>query len=161
MGVALTGSMPRFPPAPIPTLVPQTKPSVPGLPPPTTPPTTPLEIPSPNVPQLVGGDHERKRPTTSCASNPTPYPPNTGPNPAIGMAPQATTNLPLNSAISSLPAKDPSTLPRSESPGRDEATDMFEVGRFASIVYPQRRWKGFTNYVATQPPPQQAPVSIP
>lgn len=166
MGVALTGSTPRFPLAPIPTLVPQAKPAGLGLGPPTPPLTTSPEISSTEVieanqPQPVGGYDGAKRPTVSRFSDPTPYPPCTAADAPTDTVPQPVTSLPINSTISSLPAHDPLSLLPSESPGRDEDTDMFEVGRFVSIVYPKRRWKGFTNNVGTQPPPQQAPECLP
>lgn len=163
MGATLTGSPPRFPLAPIPTLVPQAKPSVPAPGPPISPSIPSVERPSTegneaNLPQPVGGDDRVRRPTVSRFSDPTSYPTCTATDARTETVTLLVRSLPLNFRISTLPAQDPDSIQPSESPGRDEDTDMFEVGRFASIVYPQRRWKGFTNYVGTQiptPPPQQ------
>ncbi len=161
MGATLTGSTPRFPLAPIPTLVPQAKPSI--LAAPTSPLISSVETPATevievNIAQPVGGDDRVRRPTVSRFSDRTPYPTCTATDARTETVTLLVRSLPLNFRISTLPAQDTDSIQPSESPGRDEDTDMFEVGRFASIVYPQRRWKGFTNYVGTQvptPPPQQ------
>lgn len=158
MGVALTGSTPRFPLAPIPTLVPQAKSPVLGVEPSTTPLITSLQLPptegvEPDVHRQVGGG-EINSPTFSRFPDRTPYPLYTASDATTDMVPRPITSVPLNSTISSLPAQDPLPIPPTESLDRDESTAMLEVGRFASIVYPQRRWKGFTNEVGTQQPPR-------
>ena len=152
MGVVLTGSAPRFPLAPIPTLVPQAKPSTVGLEPPTPSLMTTLdgnpttEVIDANICHSVGGIDGTNGPTISHFSGPTPYPSHTN------TVPHSVASLPVNSTISSLPVQDSFSLRPSENRGRDETTDMFEVGRFASIVYPKRRWKGFASYGGTQRP---------
>ena len=157
MGVALIGTTPRFPPASIPTLVPQAKPSIQSLGPLTPPLIAPLEIPPTevielDVPQSVGSSGGAKDPAPSRIPDPTPYPPYPATNSPTVTATQPVTSQSSNFTISSLPVQDPFSLPPSDRPGRDEVTDMFEVGRFASIVYPKRRWKGFAKYVGTQQP---------
>ena len=151
MGATLTGSTPRFPLAPI---HPQAKPSVPTLKPPVSPSIPSVERPSTegneaNLPQPVGGDDRVRRPTVSRFSDPTSYPTCTATDARTQSVTLLVRSLPLNFRISILPAQDPDSIQPSESPGRDEDTDMFEVGCFA------RRWKGFTNYVGTQLPTQQ------
>ncbi len=158
MGVVLTGSEPRFPPASIPTLVPQAESTAPS----------PASISFLNeAPDTVfesdmlrangldgkssqissGFTYQEHRPPHTTAEAISEPPPSSMLSSSAQSVQRTNPSQPFDPAVFSTTltiVEDSLFLPPTNQAGRNEVTDMLEVGRFATIVYPKRLWKGFT-----------------
>ncbi len=141
MGVALTGSQPRFPPAPITAHVPRATSTDPN----------PLTLsPVSSIKEFFDDvlDVDLPRPSPRHGEGHKPFDPTNQPSQLV----HPTNKESLEQQVSSQPSQpltvytsfeDPFTMPSTNRARRDKATAMFEVGRFALIVYPKLRWRSF------------------
>lgn len=155
MGVVLAGSEPCFPSAPIPTLVPDKHTSV--MRGPNATPTSVAGSPCDTVFDTGRLHDDGEGGATGQLSSGLAYlqlkPYNIATNSIVPPPEETVENQrpskPFDPSVYSRTlefAEATLSLPHAAPVGRNEVMDMLEVGRFVTIVYPRRRWAGFTSY---------------